>query len=229
MKYEYKPFYRRKLPHRHSPGGILFVTFRLYGAIPKVVLKEWRNTRDALERELAITRDPKSEIENARIQFYRSWFAKFERLLDSSKAGPLWLKDVEVAKIVYDSLVFRNGKEYELFAFCIMSNHVHVLFKPILTERSLTSVQAAHSTKLYSEHPPLGNIMQSLKGYTARKANLVLKRTGPFWDAESYDHQVRNDDEFYRIKRYILNNPVKAGLVCDWRDWRWSFDSALGR
>jgi REP element-mobilizing transposase RayT len=65
--------------------------------------------------------------------------------------------------------------------------------------------------------------MQSLKGYTAREANKVLGRRGQFWDPESYDHEVRNGGEFRRIREYILNNPVKAGLVQDWRDWRWSW------
>jgi len=40
-----------------------------------------------------------------------------------------------------------------------------------------------------------------------------LGRTGePFWQKESYDHWVRNQAEFLRIKAYIENNPVKAGL-----------------
>jgi REP element-mobilizing transposase RayT len=65
--------------------------------------------------------------------------------------------------------------------------------------------------------------MQSLKGYTAREANKLLGRHGHFWDAESYDHEVRDANEFANIKRYILNNPVKAGLVKNWRDWKWNW------
>ena len=44
-----------------------------------------------------------------------------------------------------------------------------------------------------------------------------------FWDAESYDHFVRDDAELARIINYVLNNPVQAGLVKDWRDWKWSW------
>ncbi|MDQ2945499.1 MAG: transposase [Acidobacteriota bacterium] len=89
---------------------------------------------------------------------------------------------------------------YQLRAWVIMANHVrvllnhvHVLFLPLISASRL---------------------LQSLKGYTARQANLLLGRTGQkFWQAESYDHWVRDDKEMERISAYIENNPVKAGLV----------------
>ena len=66
-------------------------------------------------------------------------------------------------------------------------------------------------------------VLQTLKGYTAREANRLLGRTGqPFWQGESYDHSVRDDREFTRIKAYIENNPVKAGLVANAEDYLWS-------
>ena len=62
-----------------------------------------------------------------------------------------------------------------------------------------------------------------MKGATARQANLVLSRTGErFWQAESYDHWVRDEGEWDRIAAYIENNPVKAGLVERAEDYRWS-------
>ena len=61
------------------------------------------------------------------------------------------------------------------------------------------------------------------KVQTAREANRLLGRTGqPFWQAESYDHAVRDDRESDRIKGYIENNPVKAGLVANAEDYLWS-------
>ncbi len=62
-----------------------------------------------------------------------------------------------------------------------------------------------------------------LKGSTARECNKLLKRTGAFWQHESYDHVVRNEDELRRIVEYVLNNPVKAGLVEVEEDWMWSY------
>jgi putative transposase len=62
-----------------------------------------------------------------------------------------------------------------------------------------------------------------LKGFTAHEANRILGLSGqPFWQDESYDHLVRSDAEFERIRAYIENNPVKAGLVAAAESWQWS-------
>ncbi|MEW5986568.1 MAG: hypothetical protein AB1791_08050 [Chloroflexota bacterium] len=62
-----------------------------------------------------------------------------------------------------------------------------------------------------------------MKGYTAGQANLLLERTGAFWQHESYDHYVRDAAELERIVAYVVNNPVKAGLVTDWQEWPWAY------
>jgi putative transposase len=102
-----------------------------------------------------------------------------------------------------------------------MSNHVHVVFQPFLDERSLSVKKDAARLAYESKDPPLDVIMHSLKSYTANEANKILSRSGAFWETESYDHVIRNSIEYYRVK--VLNNPVKAGLVKDWREWPWSW------
>jgi type I restriction enzyme R subunit/putative DNA methylase len=88
----------------------------------------------------------------------------------------------------------------------VMPNHVHALLLPKVSPARL---------------------LGGLKGSTAREANQVLGRTGqPFWQAESYDHWVRDAREFEKIVAYIENNPVTAGLVARPDDHRWS--SAAG-
>jgi REP element-mobilizing transposase RayT len=83
-----------------------------------------------------------------------------------------------------------------------MPNHVHLLFTP---------------------HTNVSSLLCSLKGYSARQANRFLGCTGqPFWQDESYDHLVRGGEEFRRIERYILNNPVKAGLAASAGEYPWS-------
>ena len=67
--------------------------------------------------------------------------------------------------------------------------------------------------------------MQSIKRYSAREINRLVKRSGSLWQAESYDHVVRDEDELLRIIQYVMNNPVKAGLVEDWKDWKHTFVS----
>ncbi|MDO9300962.1 MAG: hypothetical protein Q7T89_06240, partial [Anaerolineales bacterium] len=128
-----------------------------------------------------------------------------------------WLSQPEIAEIIKEALLYRNGREYDLFAFCIMSNHVHVVFKPL---ESKSDWQSDLPTSSYT---PLNKIMQSLKRHTARKANIILGREGTFWQDESYDHVIRDNGEFERIINYVLENPVKAGLISKWEDWLWTF------
>jgi REP element-mobilizing transposase RayT len=65
--------------------------------------------------------------------------------------------------------------------------------------------------------------MQSIKGISAKRCNLLLGRKGNFWQDESYDRWVRDDKELFYFIRYILLNPVSAGLVNTWDEWENSF------
>ena len=71
--------------------------------------------------------------------------------------------------------------------------------------------------------PVVTNILRLIKGSTARECNKVLNRSGKFWQQESYDHVVRDNKELKRIVKYLLNNPVKAGLCERWEDWKWNY------
>lgn len=115
----------------------------------------------------------------------------------------MYLRQPEIAQVVVDAI--HKGVDlghYRLGAWVVMANHVHLLIEPAIAPERL---------------------MKSLKGVTAREANRLLGRTGePFWQKESYDHWVRNTNEFLKIKTYIENNPVKAGLVREPKDYAWS-------
>jgi len=116
-----------------------------------------------------------------------------DRLLDQTRAGPFYLRLPELANMVveaihYGSTVFGH---YTLHAFVIMPNHVHLLVTPTVALCVLT---------------------KSLKGITAKGANAMLSLTrNSFWQEESYDHLVRQEGEFDKIRRYIEENPVSAG------------------
>jgi len=111
--------------------------------------------------------------------------------------------------LVAEALHYRDGKVYGLDAYCIMPNHVHVVFTPL--------PEGADS------YCAVSTIMHSLKRHTAHQANRVLGRQGTFWQGESYDHVVRDEEELHRIITYVLNNPVKGGLVQIRDDWRWKY------
>ena len=244
-QFEYQQSYERNLPHLQPPEATLFMTFRLDGSIPETVLEQWRIEKKRLEMTLlrwaaiapvGTVPDPEA-VAAEKLKFYRRWFKKFEDLLDGATMGPTWLKAESVAAIVDEALRYRDGTIYRLDAYCIMPNHVHTVFAPFLTEELAREVadktiqrrRAAQkpSSQIDSEEEKiqfvLASIMQSLKGWTAHQCNLALGRKGQFWQHESFDHVVRNQAEWERIVNYVVNNPVKAGLVENWQDWKWSY------
>lgn len=222
--HEYKQFYERHLPHIHPPDAVFFVTFRLADSIPQSVIREYKAKKNWLDNELTrIRRQNSAGTHEKQIQslleFRRARFKRFEDILDAGENSPLWLDNDAVKKIVAAKLIEDDLKKYRLDAFCIMSNHVHVVLKPNLSQNDLREVKLNGRPQFIGGEDTLPKIMQSLKGLTARQSNFVLNRTGSFWETESYDHYVRNDKEFYRVVKYTLNNPVKAGLVNHWQDW----------
>lgn len=200
--------YRRKLPHIQPLLGTFFVTYRLHNSIP-VHAKQQLLDKFQAEKARVI------RLENHSIKIIdklnRRYFGQFDSLLDLCAYCPAYLLDNGVAQIVTDSLHFWNDERIDLIAYCIMPNHVHAAFT-LITET--TKSGRANSLK------PL---MHSIKSYSAHEANKVLKVNGDFWEEETYDRLVRDSDDLRRIVRYILTNPVKAGLCCDWESWKWTY------
>jgi len=86
----------------------------------------------------------------------------------------------------------------------VMPNHVHVVVAP----------RDGHT---------LSGVLHSWKSYTANEANGILNRVGQrFWQPESYDHLIRDDEELYFCCEYTMNNPVAAGLCRRPEDWPYS-------
>lgn len=211
---EQKEFYRRHLPHWQPPEATYHITFRLKGSLPGEVIERLRAEREEAEKMLLKNDIDNEEKNRTLLEFHWMHFEKFDAMLDTHPCGPHWLDGSAVASIVDEALHYRDGKEYDLIAHCIMPNHVHMVF-------SLLAKVSRNDIPTYDK--PLFRIMQSLKRYTASKSNLSLGRSGAFWQDESYDHVVRDADELDRTIRYVLNNPVKAGLVESWEKWKWTY------
>jgi putative transposase len=166
--------YRRNLPHFQPDGAALFITFRLFGTL-----------------SLASGRDGRS-------------FALADLELERTPRGPTWLKQAPVAELVTETIRFgEQGRElYELVAFVVMPNHVHILIHPRV---------------------PAPKITQFVKGVSAKGANELLGRKGQrFWQDESFDRWVRSHDERSKIIRYIELNPVRANLAAEPQLFRYS-------
>ena len=117
--------------------------------------------------------------------------------------GACYLGRPEIAKLVQDELLFFDRKRYRLLEWCVMPNHVHVLIEQV-------------------EGAPLSQVVKSWKAYTSRRANLILRRSGPFWMRDYFDRYIRNREHLATVRRYIRWNPVRAGLCDKPGQWPWS-------
>src|SRR5205085_11367554 len=90
---------------------------------------------------------------------------QIEKCLDNGY-GSCFLKDKNVGRMVAEAILFHADKKYKLIAWVVMPNHIHFLAVPFKNVR-------------------LAEITHSIKSYTAKEANKILKRTGKFWQTES--------------------------------------------
>ncbi|MBL7805028.1 MAG: transposase [Saprospiraceae bacterium] len=195
-----KIYYERNLPHWHPPGAAFFLTYRLYGSIPQSKLFELQRNFASETLQLR-SRLSGQTLDQATYALQRRFFVHYDEHLDQNPNGPYWLKQPEIAHEVINSWSHLETYGVQIHALCIMPNHVHVLLQHREGGSSLSKILQVH------------------KAFTGKQCNRLLRRTGHFWQKETYDHWVRNAEEFDRIVRYILNNPVKAKLVERWEDW----------
>jgi len=194
---------RGYLPHCDFPGLVQFVTFRLLDSMPASRRGEW-------ERLLAI-----EDLHEKR--------TKLEAYLDRG-IGKCWLRNPRVASLCEEALRFFHNERYELLAWCVMPNHVHVLVQLWET--------------------PLGKMVQSWKRHVATEAEAILaERRSPTrrvsentsiapaqraalqtvrWEREYWDTFMRDDEQERKAIRYIENNPVKAKLCRAAEEWPFS-------
>jgi type I restriction enzyme R subunit len=205
---------RRDLPHWDVPGAAYFVTACLEGSIPAQGLLELGGYRAELRAR------PRPAKMKAREWDARRWklaFVRVEEWLDGCPANRL-LEREDLAEEVEKSMYHFAGECYDLLAYVVMPSHFHWVFQP----------RPEWAESLREDGPTAREtVMYSLKRFTGNKCNRVLRRRGAFWQAESYDHWIRDSDEMERIIAYIEENPVKAGLVARPEDWR--FSSAWAR
>jgi REP element-mobilizing transposase RayT len=186
---------RGYLPHWERNDGTYFVTLRLADALPQSVLQELVRRKQVL---VAARRSGRKLLPVESVTDQRLSSKKIEAYLDSG-AGACWFKCPELAAVVANALKFWDGTRYQLEAWCVMPNHAHVLFW-LFGGESLA-------------------ILGSWKKFTSRRINAMVKRRGMLWQDESYDHLIRNEEEFARAVQYILDNPRKAG----WSAWPWVY------
>ncbi len=170
------------------------MTLRCVGSLPVPVVEQVADIRDALASV-----SPRSE-EFAGLQ--RRYFLTVERYLDRGR-GFCPFRDGNCCQHVREALESLSGSGWHLRHYVLMPNHVHALFR---TDR---------------EAGRMKDVWARWKGRTARHCNALLGRTGAFWHKDWFDRWMRDDAATERTVRYIRNNPVKAGLAKDWREYEW--------
>ena len=116
---------------------------------------------------------------------------------------PEWARDIVLESIRHD-----DARRYNLDAAVVMPDHAHLVLTPGIDE-------------LRQRVMPLFEVMQAIKGAAARKINQRLKGHGAIWQEESFDRVLRTAEDNDAKVMYILENPVRRGLVSDWRKYNW--------
>ncbi len=182
---------RSRLPHFELDHAIYFVTWRLADSLPQHVAedlqKEWKWLGEQLQ-----TREMTPAARSALLSHYSK---TYEGALDEG-FGSCILSNRDAAHIVQGALLFFDQQRYDLFAWAVMPNHVHVVF---FLERG----------------DQLDRVLHSWKSFTAHRINQRLDRRGKLWQDEYFDRIVRDERELEQTIQYVINNPAAAGM----QDW----------
>ena len=189
-----------ELPHWSQAGAISFITWRTDDSIPREVSNRWRVERFQWLRRRHInpeSADWKEQLlalgDNLNAEFYRHFSRQWHEELDRC-TGACVLRRNDLSKIISDSLQHFDGDRYLLTDFVVMPNHVHVLASFPSDAAMLTQCE-------------------SWKHFTATQINRALRQKGRFWQQDAFDHLVRSLDQFEYLRRYVVENPEKAGIL----------------
>ncbi len=179
--------HERNLPHWQQDSKCYFVTWRLADSLPAELLSQWKAEADIWLASKSLPLSTEEELE-----YHRLFSDRIEESLDQG-SGSCLLKEPRLADIVENALRHFDGNRYDLNAFVVMPNHVHVLF-------------------VLHEGEDLSHVIHSWKSFSAHELNKATGKSGAVWQEEYFDRIVRDERHFSRLVTYIENNPTKAGL-----------------
>ncbi len=195
--------YKRKLPHLQVKGAILFITWRLAFSLPSHVMETLKVlSNDKEEKSKNLSERYKKYLQ---ANYERKKFSYYDEVIGRMKTNEIDLSKKPLGEIMLNVIKDYNNKMYRLIVCCVMPNHIHLMLIA-LPDTSGTIYQISEITK-------------KLKQNSAIQINKAIGRSGGLWMAESYDRIIRSKKELERTVTYILNNPVKAGLVDKSEDW----------
>jgi REP element-mobilizing transposase RayT len=125
-----------------------------------------------------------------------------------------WILPKSARSTVLECCLRDNGIKFDLKVAVVMPDHVHMIFTPLVNQQA---------REIYS----LAEIMDAIKGASAHKVNKLLGRRGGVWQTESFDHVVRSSENLNAKIAYVLQNPVRAGLVNELAEYPWMWRKAF--
>ncbi len=170
------------LPHWHQANAMQYVTFRLCDSLPQTVLAQIDEFKFNFYRL-----HPKPWDDQTTKDYYNAIGPYQERMLDSGM-GSCLLRNPEARKYLSNALLYGDGTRYDLKAFVIMPNHVHLLMEDIIGE-------------------DVNNIIKSIQRFSATKINRLFGRKGVLWMDDDFDRVVRSLPHYHHCVNYIISNP----------------------
>ncbi len=195
---------RGYLPHCDFSGLVQFVTFRLSDSMPATRRGEWEH--------LLVIGD------------LREKRTKFEEYLDRG-LGECHLHDSRIAKLCEDALLFFHQQRYELIAWCVMPNHIHVLvhvwqwplWKMIASWKKFAARKAGGTLPSERRFPNRRVVASEINA-----PNWSSALRGAFWEREYWDTFMRDEEQERKAIGYIESNPVKAKMCAAPQEWPFS-------
>ena len=173
--------------------------FDASGVLQFVTIRLADSLPQAIHAQLRADLDALNRTRNSTHKKWQAYRQKLEGYLDAGY-GSCFLRRNEIAAQIVDSITHLVAQGHSVDRWVIMPNHLHLLI----------SVRDGYS---------LSKVIRFFKGYTARRANKLLGRSGDFWYPEFFDRYIRDARHLDQVVRYIDDNPVKAGLVERPTDW----------
>lgn len=172
----------RKLPHWNQNNKLYFVTFRLADAMPAEVMLEYKDRLTDVENSFPM---PRTKVQQAEVDKIKH--NTLEKYLDAGH-GSCILRESRLRESLVKTLEHNEGVDYDLAAYVIMPNHVHLLLSTI-SDKTIQS------------------IMSSIKRVSGHHICKLANREAPLWQREYYDRLIRNPRHYEDVVSYIINNP----------------------
>jgi RecG-like helicase/REP element-mobilizing transposase RayT len=154
-------------------------------------------SRTSLKTQLT----PGAEYSRRRLPHFEKPWAIYAVTITTSRRRCL---SPQARTIVLNAWRHFHNSRYELFALCVMPDHVHALLQPWPKNDTPDG-----ETTFWS----LTELMRSLKSFTAREINRLEQKAGPVWEKETFDRYIRSDGDLAEKFHYILRNPWNAGVA----------------